>query len=86
MPGLLGFQTPRNLHAALSMDKPNSIGINKWSDGMTVTREWSAGDGDLRIVGWKRSDGCRAIETNGDPIFDDGSYEFDEIWDANLKK
>lgn len=32
--------------------------------------EWESGTGDARRIGWMFADGTRAIETNGDPVWD----------------
>lgn len=56
-----------------------SIGINKWSNGQTLAKIGESGEGDNRIIGWERVDGMRAIETNGDPVFE-GQDGFGEAW------
>lgn len=59
----------------------NSIGINKWANGQSIECAGSSGEGDSKITGWVRADGARAIETNGDPVFEseDG---FEEAWSS----
>lgn len=59
----------------------NSIGINNWSKGQCVEMAGHSGEGESRIIGWVRADGARAIETNGDPVFEseDG---FEEAWSS----
>lgn len=58
----------------------NSIGINKWSGGQRIFKVGESGEGEARMVAWVRSDGARAIETNGDPEFE-GSDVFDLEWE-----
>jgi len=59
----------------------NSIGIQRWAAHQGAEIVWENGIGDARIVGWRRDDGERAIETNGDPVFD--GEGFDELWNNN---
>ena len=56
-----------------------SIGIYKWAHPATAELAWETGVGDARLRGWERADGARAIETNGDPLFE-GEAGFDETW------
>lgn len=56
-----------------------SIGIYKWAHPVTAELLWESGVGDSRIRGWQRADGARAIETNGDPVFE-GENGFAEVW------
>lgn len=58
----------------------NSIGINKWANGMGISEIKRVGDGDNRIIAWRREDGEVALETNGDPIFGDEA----ESWVCNM--
>jgi hypothetical protein len=57
--------------------KCRSVGIRAWAAEQALEIEWASGE----IRGWSRRDGERAIETNGDPVFesDDG---FEAAWDA----
>lgn len=59
--------------------KTESIGIQKWAGGQTISRIWQNGEGDWRMIGWQRADGARAIETNGDPAFEH-EPGFEEAW------
>ena len=59
----------------------NSIGIRNWSEGQELTEVFFIGLGDSRLIGWKRHDGARAIETNGDPIFE-GGEDFETMWES----
>ena len=56
-----------------------SIGITLWACGQGIEQVWSRGEGDARLIGWERADGQRAIETNGQPVFD-GEDGFEEAW------
>jgi hypothetical protein len=59
--------------------------IQKWAEGSTLDLDWETGEGDARLRGWVRSDGARAIETNGDPIWsEDESLDlpFEAYWEA----
>lgn len=58
-----------------------SSGITAWAGGMAIEDEWTTGSGDARLTGWVRADGARAIETNGDPVFD-GDDGFVDAWAA----
>lgn len=60
----------------------NSIGINKWSSESERHKVWELGEGDQRLIGWERADGQRAIETNGDVVFE-SEGGFHECWYAN---
>lgn len=59
----------------------NSIGISKWAGEQAIECTWSVGEGDARLTGWTRADGERAIETNGDPVFE-GDDGFEDAWAA----
>lgn len=48
-----------------------SIGITKWANGSKITEICRAGEGDNRVIAWRRTDGAVALETNGDPVFGD---------------
>lgn len=48
-----------------------SIGITKWANGSEITEICRAGEGDNRVIAWRRPDGAVALETNGDPVFGD---------------
>lgn len=61
--------------------KSNSIGINKWAGEMTIAEIGRVGSGDDLLIAWQRSDGERAIETNGDPVFE-WYGGFEEAWDS----
>jgi hypothetical protein len=54
-----------------------SITIAKWAEGHELTLVLEAEDGKVR--GWMRDDGRRAIETQGDSIFED-ERGFDAGW------
>lgn len=54
----------------------NSIGVRKWSAGKTIEQAWRNGE----LIGWKRADGARIIETNGDPI-EEEDEGFNEVWE-----
>jgi hypothetical protein len=41
---------------------------------------WQIGSGDERLTGWQYPDGTRAIETNSNPLHDDGD-QFAEAWE-----
>lgn len=69
--------------AELKNRKSNSIGIQKWANGQEIEKIWETGEGDEKMIGWQRSDGERAIETNGDPCF--GGDEFEAVWDEAVK-
>lgn len=66
----------------MNTNQTNSIGISKWANGMEIEKVWESGEGDNRMIGWERSDGARAIETNGDPAFE-GEEGFATGWSAN---
>lgn len=59
----------------------NSVGIAKWADTQSIEIAWQNGTGDARQIGWTRADGARAIETNGDPVFED-AIGFDGSWET----
>lgn len=61
--------------------KSNSIGINKWSKDQSVEMAGQSGESESRITGWVRADGARAIETNGDPVFE-SEEGFEEAWSS----
>lgn len=65
--------------------KSNSIGINKWAGGKDLELVWvrtdGSGNADNTLRGWLRSDGARAIETNGDPCFEHEAG-FDLAWNS----
>lgn len=65
------------------MNTSNSIGINKWAAGQQLAQVWARGEGDRQTIGWERSDGERAIETNGDPVFE-GEEGFEEAWELGM--
>ena len=66
------------------MNTSNSIGINKWAAGQQLAQVWARGEGDRQTIGWERSDGERAIETNGDPVFA-GESGFEEAWAVGVQ-
>lgn len=53
-----------------TLDATGSIGIRKWAAGFRLIECGRSGYGDEMLIAWKRSDGLRAIETNGDPVFE----------------
>ena len=59
-----------------------SIGIRKWAGDLMIQEQWRLGVGDSRLIGWRRIDGERAVETNADPIFpqDMSPLEFEKLW------
>lgn len=61
------------------MTTTSSIGIGKWLGEHSAKVVWVRGEGDERCIGWIRSDGARAIETNGDPCFE-GEDGFESAW------
>lgn len=86
------FAEPADAEAALAragekggdaIPVPSSIGIKNWAGRQAIARVWGAG-GDSRLVGWQRADGSRAIETNGDPCFEDTPH-FSELWEAYVE-
>ena len=60
-------------------EQTTSIGITLWASGQGIEQVWSRGEGDARLIGWERADGQRAIETNGQPVFD-GEDGFEAAW------
>jgi hypothetical protein len=55
--------------------------IRRWAETDTVELIWERGEGDDRLRGFRSRDtGKRAIETNGDPIWED-SEGFETAWE-----
>jgi len=61
------------------MMKTTSIGIRQWAGEMDIWEVWSIGEGDSRLIGWRRGDGEHAIETNADPVWE-SDEGFQEMW------
>lgn len=59
----------------------DSIGIKKWAGELEIEEVARRGEGDARMIAWERSDGARAIQTNGDPVWD-GEEGFEEAWEG----
>lgn len=66
------------------MNTSQSIGINKWAKGHSLEQVWARGEADEKTIGWQRSDGERAIETNGDPVFP-GESGFEVSWAVGVE-
>jgi hypothetical protein len=62
-------------------ERPRSVAIRKWAGGQRVELVWQRGEADQQRTGWRRADGYRAIETNGDPIWEDDDG-MSEAWRA----
>ena len=60
--------------------KTASLGIEDWAGQSDIVQCGSYGRGDARMIAWERDDGTRAIETNGNPIFE-GETGFEESWE-----
>ncbi len=60
----------------------SSIGIIAWAGKMDIEEVLSVGEGDSKVVAWRRSDGEVALETNGDPVF---GYEAEQFISENSK-
>jgi hypothetical protein len=58
------------------MDQQGGL-VNCW-EGWTLL--WERGEGDARKRGWEHLTGSRAIETNGDPLYEDDDG-FADAWD-----
>ena len=54
-----------------------SIEIEKWAGGEAVEESWRSTS---ELAGWTRADGARAIETNGDPVFEEDEG-FEDLWE-----
>ena len=61
--------------------KSQSIGINKWAGNLAIEMVGQSGQGDQRLIGWRREDGALAIEGNGDPWVQD-EPGFYGVWRA----
>lgn len=56
--------------------KTTSIGITKWAGNMDIEMVAAAGEGDNKVIAWRRDDGVVALETNGDPVFGDAADDW----------
>jgi hypothetical protein len=68
---------PAGWQFAASQSK--SSGISHWASGRKIEQVWESGQADSRLVGWRRADGALAVETNGDPVFEDADG-FSDLW------
>jgi hypothetical protein len=62
-------------------DQIRSLSIREAAGERGARVVWERGEGDRRLVGWELTDGRRAIETNGDAVWD-GDDGFREAWES----
>jgi hypothetical protein len=62
------------------MEKTSSLGIEDWAGQSDIVQCGSYGRGDARMIAWERDDCTRAIETNGNPIWE-GEEGFEAAWE-----